>query len=399
MASKGLASRLYRGDAGLQIVARRKLWFTVAGVIVLVAIASFVLRGFSMGIEFRGGNEFQVPASVGTLKQAQDAVGSALGKLQTAEPSRVVSGQSVGGGGGEPGYLIRTSELEAPQSAAVKADVAARFGIQPEAISDNRVSEAWGSSVTESALLGLAIFLAVVTLYLVVRFESRMAIAALAALLLDLVFTAGVYSLVGFEVTPSTVVGFLTILGFALYDVVVVFDKIQENTRGITAGSSQTYGEAANLAVNQTIMRSINTSVVALLPVGGLLFIGAGLLGAGTLKDLGLVLFVGMATAFFSSIFLATPLLVSLKEREPRIKAHGQRVLARRAAQRSGDVAPKGSRSGATAVGAQPADEQVAALASAAPKAGARPAGKRPSGGRGGRSGGAGNRPSGAKRR
>ncbi len=193
--------------------------------------------------------------------------------------------------------------------------------------------------------------------------------------------------------TPSTIVGFLTILGFALYDVVVVFDKIQENTKGITGGSNQTYGEAANLAINQTLMRSINTSVVALLPVGGLLFIGAGLLGAGTLKDLGLVLFVGMAAAFFSSIFLATPLLVALKDRDPRIKAHTQRVLARRA----GGGAPRSAarRSAGTAVateeGSESAQDDIepTVLAGAAPRAGARPAGKRPGGARGGRSGGA----------
>src|SRR5689334_23528057 len=161
-----------------------------------------------------------------------------------------------------------------------------------------------------------------------------MAIGAVASLMLNLVFTAGVYSLVGFEVSPSTVIGFLTILGFALYDVVVVFDKVQENTRGITGSGTTTYAEAANLAVNQTLMRSINTGLVALLPVGGLLFIGAGLLGAGTLKDLGLVLFVGMGLGVFASIMFAAPLLTLLKDREPRIKSHNARVLARRSAAR-----------------------------------------------------------------
>jgi preprotein translocase subunit SecF len=227
-----------------------------------------------------------------------------------------------------------------------------------------------------------------------------MAVAAVSSLLLDLVLTAGVYSLVGFEVTPSTVVGFLTILGFSLYDVVVVFDKVQENTRGITAGTTRTYSEATNLAVNQTLMRSINTGLVALLPVGGLLFIGAGLLGAGTLKDLGLVLFVGMGLGVFSSIVFAAPVLTVLKEQEPRIKSHGQRVLARRAAVASGDVAPRGERVRAGAKSAATAEaEEVAAVAASAPRPGARPAAKRNPGGRGGRPGGAGNRPSGSKRR
>ena len=187
-------------------------------------------------------------------------------------------------------------------------------------------------------MLGLVIFVALVMVYLILRFEWRMAVAAVSSLLLNLVLTAGLYSLAGFEVTPATIIGFLTILGFALYDVVVVFDKVQENTRGITASSTTTYGEAADLAINQTLMRSINTGLVALLPVGGLLI--AGLSGASTLADLGLVLFVGMAVAVYSSIFFATPVLVTLKEFEPKIQAHTKRVLARRGAIARGEVAP-----------------------------------------------------------
>jgi preprotein translocase subunit SecF len=303
---------------------------------------------------------------------------------------------------------MRTNQLTAQQSAEVKRAVAAEFGIAETAISDRQVSAAWGASVTRQAVLGLGVFLVLVLIYLVVRFEWRMAVAAVASLLLDLVLTAGVYSLVGFEVTPSTVIGFLTILGFSLYDVVVVFDKVQENTRGITAGTVRTYSEATNLAVNQTIMRSINTGLVALLPVGGLLFIGAGLLGAGTLKDLGLVLFVGMGLGVFSSIVFAAPVLTALKDREPRIRAHGQRVLARRAAVASGDVPARaarptaGAKSGATAgaAKAQADAEEAAAVAGGTPRVGARPSGKRnPNNRGGGRPGGAGNRPSGSKRR
>ncbi len=220
------------------------------------------------------------------------------------------------------------------KSAAVRQEHRGAVPDRPESeISVSAVSGAWGSQVTERALLGTGIFLVAVVIYLALVFrEWRMAVAAMAALAQNLLLTATVYLLVGFEVTPSTVIGFLTILGFALYDVVVVFDKVRENTRGITGNPNRTYGEAANLAVNQTLMRSINTAVVALLPVGGLLFIGAGLLGAGTLKDLGLVLFVGMLAAVYSSIFFATPVLVDLKEQEPKFKLHKQRVLARRAA-------------------------------------------------------------------
>ncbi|MER7333724.1 MULTISPECIES: protein translocase subunit SecF [unclassified Micromonospora] len=395
MAKSGLASRLYRGEAGLDIIGRRKLWFAVAGTLVLLALLSFGLRGFHLGIEFAGGNSFQIPASVGTLEQTEERVGTAL--ATAGDGARVVTTQKVGGTGGDF-YEVRTTQLDTEQANAVRVELAEEFGIDAAAISGNQVSEAWGSQVTSRALLGLVIFIALVMVYLILRFEWRMAVAAVSSLIMNLVLTAGVYSLVGFEVTPSTVIGFLTILGFALYDVVVVFDKVQENTRGITANNNQTYGEAANLAINQSLMRSLNTSVVALLPVGGLLFIGAGLLGAGTLKDLGLVLFVGMAVAFLTSILLATPLLVLLKNYEPRIQAHNKRVEARRGAVARGDVTPKASRSAEAAD--EPVDPESAALAGAAPKVGARPAGKRSTGARGGRpAGGGGNRPGGGKRR
>ncbi|BCJ57282.1 protein translocase subunit SecF [Micromonospora endophytica] len=402
-AENSLASRLYRGEAGLNIVGRRKMWFAVAAVLVLIALGSLLIKGFNPGIEFAGGNSFQIPTSVGTMDTAESTANDVLG----AEGARVVTTQQVGGGGGEF-YELRTTELDPAQAEAARLAMGERFGIDPAQISANRVSEAWGSQVTNRALLGLVIFLAVVTTYLVFRFEWQMAVAALFALVMNLVLTAGIYSIVGFEVTPSTIIGFLTILGFALYDVVVVFDKVQENTKGITANNNQTYGEAANLAVNQSLMRSLNTSVVALLPVGGILFIGAGLLGAGTLKDLGLVLFVGMAMAFLTSILLATPLLVVLKNQDPRIQAHNKRVETRRGAISRGEV-PAG-KSGKTAPSpAEPEDEEHdepepaegAALAgAAAPKVGSRPAGKRSGGARGGRPRGAGgNRPGGGKRR
>ncbi|NYF58392.1 protein translocase subunit SecF [Micromonospora purpureochromogenes] len=396
MAKSGLASRLYRGEAGLDIVGRRKLWFAVAGTLVLIAVLSFAVRGFSLGIEFAGGNSFQVPASVGTLEQAEEKVDAAL--AAKGGDAEVVTAQKVGSTSGEY-YELRTSQLSPQQATDVKAEMAREFGINADQISGNQVSEAWGEQVTSRALLGLIIFVAVVAIYLILRFEWRMAVAAIVSLFMNLFLTAGIYSLVGFEVTPSTIIGFLTILGFALYDVVVVFDKVQENTRGITANNNQTYGEAANLALNQSLMRSLNTSVVALLPVGGLLFIGAGLLGAGTLKDLGLVLFVGMAVAFLTSILLATPLLVLLKNYDPRIQAHNKRVLARRGAIARGELAPKGAARAAEG-GDESIDSDAAALAGVAPKVGARPVGKRATGARGGRpSGGGGNRPGGAKRR
>jgi preprotein translocase subunit SecF len=399
MARNGLADRLYRGEANIGIVPRRKTWFVVAGILVLIALGSFIFRGFDLGIEFSGGTQFILPASVGTQAEAQSAVTRAVDAAGIPAGTTVTNAQKVGSGATAT-YTVRTSALSEPQAEAVKAALVADTKVPADKISDNRVSAAWGSQVTRQALLGLAIFLVLVLGYLVVRFEWRMAVAAVSSLLLDLLLTAGVYSLVGFEVTPSTVIGFLTILGFSLYDVVVVFDKVQENTRGITAGSTRTYSEATNLAVNQTLMRSINTGLVALLPVGGLLFIGAGLLGAGTLKDLGLVLFVGMGLGVLSSIMFAAPLLTALKDQEPRIKSHNARVLARRSSARSGDVAPRTERkrpANATASDVVPADDDVPALASTAPRPGSRPTAKRNTN-RGGRPGG-GNRPSGGSKR
>jgi preprotein translocase subunit SecF len=390
VASKGFADRLYRGEANLPVIPKRRTWFVVAAALILIAIGSFVFRGFHLGIEFSGGTQFIIPSSVGSADAASNAVRDAIGAANVP-PTDVSIAQKVGNGATAT-YTVRTAALTQEQADAVKVALVTDTGIAENRISDNRVSAAWGSQVTQQALLGLAIFLVLVMGYLVVRFEWRMAVAAVSSLLLDLVLTAGVYSLVGFEVTPSTVIGFLTILGFSLYDVVVVFDKVQENTRGITAGSVQTYSEATNLAVNQTLMRSINTGLVALLPVGGLLFIGAGLLGAGTLKDLGLVLFVGMGLGVLSSIMFASPLLSALKDQEPRIKTHTARVLSRRASARSGDIArSERPRSGI------PEDDPAPALAASSPRPGARPTAKRNSN-RGGRPAG-GNRPSGGSKR
>jgi preprotein translocase subunit SecF len=397
MAKEGFASRLYMGEANINIVGRRKMWFAVAAALVLLSIASFAINKFHLGIEFAGGTSFSVPATVDGRNLTQTEVSDAVQKAITAaDPgAEIGAAQEVGRAGTEGhSFTVRATAMTAQQAEQAKAALVQDLGVEAGQVSDDQVSAAWGGQVTKQALIGLVIFLILVMAYLIVRFEWRMAVAAVSSLLLDLTLTAGVYSLVGFEVTPSTVIGFLTILGYSLYDVVVVFDKVQENTRGITAGSTRTYSEATNLAVNQTLMRSLNTGLVALLPVGGLLFIGAGLLGAGTLKDLGLVLFVGMAFGVISSIVFAAPVLSALKDQEPKIKAHNARVLARRTA-RSSDVAPRPDR-------LRSADEpdEAPALASATPRPGARPTAKRNTTNRGGaRPGGAGNRPSNGKRR
>ncbi|GAA2704888.1 protein translocase subunit SecF [Actinoplanes palleronii] len=374
MAGSGLANRLYQGEANINIVGRRKMWFTVAAALILVAIGSFVIRGFELGIEFAGGTSFSVPASADGKTLTQDRVHDAVEKaVVAANPEAAVLNAQQVGDGAKASYTVRASALSAAEVEQAKTALVTDLGVKAEEVSDSQVSAAWGGAVTKQALIGLIVFLVLVVGYLIVRFEWRMAVAALASLILDLVLTAGVYSIVGFEVTPSTVIGFLTILGYSLYDVVVVFDKVQENTRGITAGSTRTYSEATNLAVNQTLMRSLNTGLVALLPVGGLLFIGAGLLGAGTLKDLGLVLFVGMGFGVISSILFAAPVLSALKDQDPKIKAHNARVLTRRA-NRSDDVA-RGDRG--RPANATDADVQPVMAGGSAPRPGARPATRR----------------------
>ncbi|MEU4558156.1 protein translocase subunit SecF [Actinoplanes sp. NPDC023936] len=388
MASSGLAARLYTGEANINIVGRRKMWFAAAIAIVIISFGSILIRGFELGIEFAGGTEFIVPATANSQTLTQEEAGDAVAKaVHAAAPdAEVLAAQQVGTGG-ESFFRVRASALTTAETEEAKTALVADLGVNADQVSDNQVSAAWGGAVTEKAVLGLVVFLVLVSAYLIIRFEWRMAVAALASLLLDLILTAGVYSLVGFEVTPSTVIGFLTILGYSLYDVVVVFDKVQENTRGLTAGTSRTYAEATNLAVNQTLMRSLNTGLVALLPVGGLLFIGAGLFGAGTLKDLGLVLFVGMGFGVISSIVFAAPVLSALKDREPKIKAHNARVLARRAS-RSDDVAPRADRT--RPANATESDEVPAFAGGTTPRPGARPVVKRNTTNRGG---GAGNRP------
>lgn len=375
----GFATRLYRGEANFNIVGRRRLWFQIAGAVGLIAILSVILLPLNAGIEFRGGNEFRVPASVGSIETVHAAVEEAVHEVNP-DAGEVHAGQRIGQGDGAA-YSVRTPTLTPEEQAQVKADIVERFGLSPDQVADNLVSASWGGQVTQQALISLLVFLAAVTTYLAFRFEWRMAVAALASLIFDLAVTAGVYSLSRFEVTPNTVIGFLTILGFALYDVVVVFDKVQENTRGITGKSNETYAEATNLALNQTFMRSINTSLVALLPVGGLLFIGAGLLGAGTLKDLGLVLFIGMGVAVYSSLFFASPLLVWLKHMDPAIQNHTKRVTIRRASLAAKAAAPAAAMAGAGAKTAKtpapsapsPVESGVAA---AAPKAVAKPQAK-----------------------
>ena len=331
--------RLYRGETNIDFVGPRKRWYIASAVILLVCLGAIIFRGFNFGVEFDGGNQFTLPVKPSTSEAQIRSAASSAG----VEVSSVFTR-----GAPDKRYVVRTPELSESQRATVIQRLSQAGKVAESDVARTEVSSSWGRSVTQKALIGLVVFLIVVAIYIWVRFEQRMAIAGLAALAHDLLLTAGVYSLIGFEVTPGTVIGLLTILGFSLYDTVVVFDKVDENARGLLGSSRYTYAEAANLAVNQTLMRSINTSLIALLPVAGLLFVGAGLLGVGTLKDLALVLFVGMLTGTYSSLFLATPWLVDLKMTDQRFKLHAQRVLARRSAAEKGEEPVRsGARSGA----------------------------------------------------
>ncbi|MBN1172810.1 MAG: protein translocase subunit SecF [Micromonosporaceae bacterium] len=321
--------RLYRGETKINFIGHRKRWYLASAVILMVCIGSMVFRGFNPGIEFAGGNQFLVPAKAGvTLADVRSSVENLGIEIASAQEK---------GSGDTKSFVVRAPELTDEQRVQAKEAVAAAGKVSVDEVNVSEVSSSWGDAVTQKALLGLIVFLIVVGIYLWARYEQKMAIAALSALFHDLILTAGIYSIIGFEVTPGTVIGLLTILGYSLYDTVVVFDKVDENTKGILGHNRFSYAEAANLAVNQTLMRSINTSLFALLPVGGLLFVGAGLLGVGTLKDLALVLFVGMMTGAYSSLFLATPWLVDLKQFDSRYKLHAQRVATRKSALERGE--------------------------------------------------------------
>ena len=312
-----LGHKLYSGEVSYDIVGRRRRWYTISAVVVLIAVLSLAFRGLNLGIEFTGGAEFQVPSSSCTIEQVRTAATDSGASVSSVTE---LGGQSI---------RVTTEAVDNAEGLTIRGALAETCGVQPDDVSVQLVGPTWGGEITQKALTALAVFLGLVSLFLAVYFDWRMAVSALVALIHDIVITIGVYSLLQFEVTPSTVIGVLTILGYSLYDTVVVFDKVKENTRGVLGQSRRTYSQSANLAVNQTLVRSVNTSIVALLPVGAILFVGAGLLGAGTLKDLSLALFVGIAAGTYSSVFIATPLLAQLMERDPQMQALARRVQSR----------------------------------------------------------------------
>ena len=321
--------RLYTGTGAFEVIGRRKLWYGISGAIVAIAIVSIILRGFTFGIDFKGGTTVSMPRGTAQTAQVQDVFKKALG----FDPESVV----MVGSGSSATVQIRSEHLSNDQTTKLRNGLFDAF--QPKgsdgkpskaAISDSAVSSTWGHQITTKALIALVVFLALVSLYITVRYERYMAVSALTTMCFDLTVTAGVYSLVGFEVTPATVIGLLTILGFSLYDTVIVFDKVEENTHGFQHTTRRTFAEQANLAINQTFMRSINTSLIGVLPVLALMVVAVWLLGVGTLKDLALVQLVGILVGTYSSIFFATPLLVTLRERTELVRTHTRRVVRRR---------------------------------------------------------------------
>ena len=322
--------RLYLGEIGYDFIGKRRFWYAISAGLILLCMGSMVFKGFNLGVEFAGGERFRTPGTEQQLEEVSQAVEDS--------GAVVTSAQAVG----DDQLVLITADLSEEQGREVTAAIADSLGVDTADVTNSTTSASWGRDVTSKALQGLLVFIVLVLVFLAVRFQWKMAIAAMVALVHDLVITAGVYSLVGFEVTPASVIGLLTILGFSLYDTVVVFDKIDENAKGLLASQRRTYSESANLAVNQVLMRSINTSIFALLPVLGLLYAGVFLIGEGTLQDLALVLFVGMLVGVYSSIFLAAPVLCDLKEREPEYQKLAKRVNAKRPAARPSTDVPDG---------------------------------------------------------
>jgi preprotein translocase subunit SecF len=318
-----IGNQLYSGERSYDFVGRRKLWYAIGVIAVILAIALPIVRGgFNFGIEFRGGSEFRLTNSQGLSQQL------AVDVIQDVRPGLQVSVTGVGA----DDLRIQTEQLEDLESEAVRLALGEAYGVPGEEVASSFIGPNWGADVTRQALTGLVVFLVLVSLLMAFYFRSwKMSVAALLALAHDLILTAGVYAGVGFEVTPAAVIGFLTILSYSLYDTVVVFDKVRENTLEIQYSETRTFAEMVNLAVNQTLVRSINTSVVAVLPVGSILFIGSLVLGAGTLRDIALALFVGTIVGTYSSIFLAAPIYAHLRENEPALKAAEDKVLASRA--------------------------------------------------------------------
>ena len=324
---------LYTGARSVDFVGKRRIWYIIAAVFVLISVVVPIARGgFVFGIEFRGGSEFQV-AGVQAEPDEQVAIDAVESVVPDANPHVTLVGDES-----NRSVRVQTEQLEADVSNEVRAALADAYEVPLEEVTSSFVGPSWGQDISAAAIRALIVFVVLSAIFMWIYFRTwKMALAANASLLHTMVITVGVYGIFGFEITPSAVIGFLTILGYALYDTVVVFDKVRENTAEDGTESRRTFAESVNLAVNQTLVRSINTGVIAALPVAAILFVGAYLLGAGTLRDIALALFVGILVGTYSTIFIAAPLYSQLREREPAIVAADKRTLAIR----EGGTVPK----------------------------------------------------------
>ncbi|MDR6636522.1 protein translocase subunit SecF [Paenarthrobacter nitroguajacolicus] len=314
---------LYTGKRSYNFVNSKKIWFTIAAVAVALSILIPVVKGgFNLGIEFRGGSEFTVSNVANTdaglgEKAVHEVVPEAIPRVAN------VAGNTM---------RIQTDQLSDDETNRIKDALTSAYGVTENEVTSNFVGPTWGQDVTRQALIGLVVFVGLAAILMALYFRTwKMSLSALVGMLVTMFTTAGVYALSDFEVTPSAIIGFLTVLSYSLYDTVVVFDKIRENTSDISTSTRRTFAEEVNLAVNQTLVRSINTMMVAVLPVAAILFIGAGLLGAGTLRDLSLALFVGILIGTAATIFIAAPLYAWLRQGEPELVKQAKKVLHRRA--------------------------------------------------------------------
>ncbi len=313
---------LYTGARSYNFIGRRWIWYSIAAVILLIAIVVPIVRGgFVFGIEFTGGSDFQVThvADVDTSK----AVDAVSGVISSADAQvTIIGGDSI---------RVRTGQLSEADTDAIATALQAAYGVKSDQVTAELIGPTWGQDVSQKAILALVVFVVLAMIFMAIYFRTwKMSLAAIVSLVHDLVITVGVYGVFGFEITPEAVIGFLTILGYSLYDTVVVFDKVRENTAEDGEESRRTFGESVNLAVNQTLVRSINTGVIAILPVAAILWIGAVVLGAGTLRDISLALFIGIFVGTYSTIFIAAPFYAQLRSGEPKIRRHDERVRALR---------------------------------------------------------------------
>ncbi len=314
---------LYHEDTEFDFLHRRWRWVLISSILIAISVVGFVARdGLNLGLDFTGGTSWQF-TTVSTKSPSTSALRSLLDAEKIKDPKIVILGSN--------GVRIEATTVDQALENRITASLAKYSGITTRSVSVSEVGPSWGDKVSHQALLALGLFFVAIALYLSLRFEMKMAAAAIAAVVHDIIITVGIYAVTGIEVTPATVIAFLTILGFSLYDTVVVFDKIKENTPQLSTVKGLTYTAMANRSLNEVLMRSLNTSFVALLPVASLLVVGVWLEGALALREFGLALFIGLLIGAYSSIFVATPILAWWKEREPRYRALADRSMSRSA--------------------------------------------------------------------